>query len=152
MSDKIWLIKSGKRLHLNEADMLRRTNARSARQEILEYELKSSQKSSDYYKTKDRDNQLKTVLGELDKSEISILNLINLYDKYTPDGKKHSHHLTNEVLTEKSVKIENLRKYQNSKSEISRILINEKSHFLSISNSVEWLTAVLSCHNFNNHI
>ncbi len=155
-SNKIWIIKTGRSLHLcrNEADMLRRTNSTSTRQEILEYNLISSQKVTDFYKARDRDNQLKTILGELDKSEVSIVNLINLYDKYAPEGKTYKNHYlsTEETTTDKSLKLAKLRKYQNSKIEISRILIKEKKHFMTLSTEVEWLTAILSCHNFTDHI
>lgn len=149
--DKIWIIKQGNRYRLcrNEREMIRRSSSTSTSQEILEYELTSSSKTSEYFKTKDRDSQLKSILGELDKSEQAIIDLITLYEKLAEDGSKWK--MSNVLYTQKEVWLDRLRKYQGDKKGVASILINNKEYFLNISHSVEWLRAVLLCHNFTNH-
>lgn len=45
-----------------------------------------------------------------------------------------------------------LKKFQTEPKEIARILVNEKRYFIrEVSDSVEWLTAILKVHNFRDH-
>lgn len=152
--EKVWIIRNGKsyRLCRSEQDMLKRASMSSDIQEILEYQLTSQSKSSDYFKSKERDNQLKSILGELDKSEQSISDLISLYEKLAPDGRqlKRWDHLsrTHIISTEKENWLGRMRKFQNNKKAFVSLLINYKRHFFTLSNEVEWLKSILSCHNF----
>ena len=53
---------------------------------ILEYELKSSTTASDYFKSKERDTQLRSILGELSDHEVNAQNLINMYEELGKDS------------------------------------------------------------------
>ena len=128
--------------------MLRRTSIDNPNQEILEYTLNSQCKASDYYKTKERDSQLKSILGELDKSEQNIINLINLYEQIAPEGRKN----TWSNKTEKDNWLGRMKKYQGDKKAFATLLINDKKYFFTISDSIEWVKAILLVHNFNNHV
>ena len=147
--EKIWIVKQGRHLRLckTEREMLRRTSI-DGNQEILEFTLTSQCKASDYFKTRERDSQLKSILGELDKSEQNIIDFIALYEQIAPDGRKN----TWSNKTEKDTWLGKLKKYQGDKKGFAALLINDKKYFFTISDSVEWMKAILLVHNFNNHI
>ncbi len=140
--DKIWIIKQGRsyRMCRNERDMIRRTSATSTTQEILEYTMVGSSKAVDYFKSKERDTQLKSILGELGKTEQAIHELISLYEKITPDG------------NEKIRYLDRMKRFQGDKKAFSSLLVSNKKYFLNISTDVEWLRSILLCHNFTSHL
>jgi len=81
--DKIWIVynkgsyKKKYKIYKTEADMVKNVSNTST-STILEYELKSSNIASDYFKSKERDTQLRTILGELSKESIDILTKLNI--------------------------------------------------------------------------
>lgn len=68
--DKIWIIKNNSKykkkfnVYKKESDLLKVISSDS-NAVILEYELKSSVNASDYITSKDRDTQIRSLLGEL---------------------------------------------------------------------------------------
>lgn len=151
--EKVWILKSKYSFKLckNEADLLRRITKNST-QEILEFELKSSTSASDYLLSKERDIQLKSVLGELSDYEQNVNNLIVLYEELAPDGKEftqwNSTRSNREKVTEKSSWISRLKKWQDNKTQFKNLLVDNKSYFLNLSSDKRWLVALLKCHNF----
>jgi len=91
--DKIWIIKGRSKyvkkftVYKNESDLLKDIHSDFDLQ-ILEYELKSSSEVSDYLLSKERDKQLRQVLGELSKEESAIQKFIKMYEELAPEGKE----------------------------------------------------------------
>lgn len=135
--EKIWIIKRGnsKKLCRNEADMIRR--AYNPGNEILEYELKSRQTVSDYFKTKERDDQLKEILGDLTQEEINIQNFVTSLSKI--------------VDKDRSKILDTLKKHRGNSKEIKRIIINSKKYLFTLSTDLDWIISILKCHNFSNY-
>ncbi len=161
--EKIWIIKGSKyskkhRIYKKETDLLKAISKDSSL-EILEYELKSSVKSSDYIKQKERDTQLRSLLGELSKDEESVVNFINLYEELAPDGKKFKRKIwqdnsIKEIETSRKLEmLNNLRKLQVDKNSIIKIIKDNKKYFFKeVSNNVDWYFSILKVHNFRDHI
>lgn len=156
----IWILndksqRQNVKIFRNESQLLKNIS-KDSDQEILEYELKSSIKSKDYFKTKDRDIQLRSCLGELSKSEESIINLISMYESIAPENKFTKKSWNGTVIGEFSQKqemIETMKKYQSDKKSFSQFIINNKKHFINdVSHSVDWYIQLLKVHNFMNHI
>ncbi len=151
--NKIWIIKSrySWRLCKSERELLKRIGKNSTL-EVLEFDLKSQQKATDYLTSKERDHQLRVVLGELSEFEKKAVDLISLFEKIAPDGKEAITYNrdTNQriISTEKASWISRLKKWQNDQKGFKQLLIDNKTYFLQISNSVEWLSTLLKCHNF----
>lgn len=148
--DKIWIIynkgsyKKKYRILKNEADIVKNVND-SDRYIIMEYELKSSVVASDYMKIKERDTQLRTVLGELSDHEVNSMKLIDLYDSLVPVD-------PNDRYNHKQSEIKHLKKISSDKKAFANYLINHKSHFFKVSDSLEWMLAILKCHNFQDYV
>jgi len=160
MSNTIWMLKDNKqkqnvKIFRTESQLLK-SISKDSDQEILQYELKSSIKSRDYFKTKDRDIQLRSCLGELNKSEESIINFISMYESIAPENKYTKKSWNGSVLGEFSQKqnmIEEMKKYQSDKKSFSQFIINNKKYFINdVSHSVDWYTQILKVHNFMSHI
>ncbi len=86
---------------------------------------------------RDRDNQLKTILGETDKYEEAISNFKVKFEEIAEDtqGKRH-------ILS--TLKIIGL-----NKKDFSNMATGSKSYLLfEVSDSVEWYQTLLKCHNF----
>jgi len=151
--NKIWILKSkySWKLCKTEEDLLRRIT-KSSSLEVLEFELKSSSKANDYLLSKERDIQLKSVLGELTQFEIDAQNLISLYEELAPDGKEvwywNSSFTEKLKSTEKLSWVGRLRKWQDNKSQFKKILVDHKHYFLELSSDLRWMVALLKCHNF----
>lgn len=153
---KIWILdtKYGKKKKVfNSESQLLKNISTNSDQVILEYELVSSVKSSDFFKTKERDIQLRSVLGELDKKEESIGELISLYEEVAPDlVEKGRRVYVNGSIVQipfKQTMIGQMKKYQSDKKSFCDLLIKNKIHFISqVSDSVEWYTKLLKVHNF----
>jgi hypothetical protein len=162
--DKIWIIKSSSRytkkftIYKKESDLLKAIS-QDSNLDILEYELKSSVKSSDYIKSKDRDIQLRSVLGELSGDEVNIERFITLYEQLAPEGKEYEKiywdngQLTRFNTTVKAEFLKRLKKFSTEKKEIVNIIKKDKKYlFNKVSNEVQWYLSILKLHNFRDHI
>ena len=92
--NKIWIVinnasyRKKQKIYTTESSLLKAINP-SLDQEIFEYDLVSSTTSEDYLKGRNRDTQLRSVLGELDTKEESAIKLIAYYNDVAPDGKTY---------------------------------------------------------------
>jgi len=158
--DKIWIIQSGSRyqkkfrIYQKESQLLKAIS-KDKNATILEYDVVSKVTAEDFLTSRERDTQLRSVLGELDKKEQAVLDFINLYEKIAPVGKEFKKRISWHESIETSTKeqmLNRLKKFQTEPKEIAKILVNEKRYFIrEISESTEWLTAVLRVHNFRDH-
>jgi hypothetical protein len=151
--DKIWILKSkySYKLVKTEADLLRRIHKNSSF-EVLEFDLKTSTRASDYLLSKERDLQLKSVLGELSEFEQLADDLIKLYEELAPDGRISMHYNrdTHQRIetTEKSSWLSRMKKFQDNKVQFKKLITDEKDYFLGVSYDLRWMKALLKCHNF----
>lgn len=162
--DKIWIIKSPSRytkrftVYKKESDLLKAISVDS-NLEILEYELKSSVRASDYIKSKDRDIQLRSVLGELSDDEIAIEKFITLFEQLAPVGKEYEKRYWegNNWLSVKTSKkeefLKKIKKFSTDKKQIVRLITDNKKYLISgVSQEVEWYLSILRLHNFRDYI
>ncbi len=151
--EKIWILKSkySYKLCKSEADLLRRINKNST-QEVLEFELKTNCRAGDYLLSKERDLQLKSVLGELSQFEQCAIELIALYEELAPNGKEfmqwNSTRTDKEKFTEKLSWLSRMKKWQDNKVQFKKLITDEKDYFLGVSYDLRWMKALLKCHNF----
>ncbi len=152
--DKLYVLKLRNTIHYckSKRDLLRRIS-NSSGYEVYEYDLVSKSKASDFLKQSERDQQLRSVLGESSPFESSALELISHYERIAPDGnmvKRWSIATSSfELIKEKEVKLQLLKKFSTDKEEFKKILIDWKSYLFCISQDVDWLLSILKCHNFN---
>ena len=162
--DKIWIIKSNSRytkkftVYKKESDLLKAISADS-NLEILEYELKSSVIASDYIKSKDRDIQLRSVLGELSDDEINIERFITIFEQLAPVGREYEkkYREGNNWISLKTSKkdefLKNIKKFSTDKKQIARIIKDNKKYLISeVSQEVEWYLSILKLHNFRDYM
>lgn len=157
--DRIWIIKTNNRYQkkytiYREESKLLKAISKDTDCSILEYKLQSETKSSDYLLSKDRESQLKSVLGELTEKEQACIDFINLYEKEAPVGKEFKKYVSWNNYIDTSTKNETLsklRKLQSEPKEVARILSKEKEHFINILQTPEWYLAILKVHNFRDH-
>lgn len=153
--DKIWILKSkySWKLCKSEADLLRRIHKNSTL-EVLEFELKNRSRAGDYLLSKERDLQLKSVLGELSEFEQLAAELITLYEELAPEGKVsilYNRDIHQRVeTTEKSSWLSRMKKFQDNKIQFKKLITDEKDYFLGVSYDPRWMKALLKCHNFLN--
>jgi len=154
--DKIWIVRNKNsyakkfKIYKSEAELLKVIGIDS-NVEILEYNLDNIKTAADFFKNRDRDLQLRNILGELDKFEQCAADLISLYDELAPIGRtiKRFRHPD---ITEKEIMLSKLKKYQSERKLFSKFLVDNKKQLFSISNEVRWYKAILLCHNFRDHI
>lgn len=145
--DKIWIVynkgsyKKKYKIYKTEADLVKNVSNTST-STILEYELKSSTTASDFFLSKERDTQLRTILGELADHEVNGQNLIDLYDQL---GKGNRYNSKNGIINQ-------LKKLLVDKKSFSSYLVRNKKTFFQVSDSLEWILAILKCHNFQDHV
>lgn len=151
--DKIWVIKSrySWKLCKSESDLLKRIG-KNSEIEVIEYTLKSHQKARDFLLSRERDLQLRSVLGELSDFEKRSTDLISAFEKLAPIGRvsiqyNRDTHKRYET-TEKDSWIARLKKFQDNEKAFKGLLIDNKKYFLQVSDSTEWLCHLLKCHNF----
>jgi hypothetical protein len=162
--DKIWIIKSPSRytkkftVYKNEGDLLKAISVDS-NLEILEYELKSSVRASDYIKSKDRDIQLRSVLGELSDDEIAIEKFITLFEHLAPVGKEYvkkyweGNNWVSFQTSSKDEFLKKLKKFSTDKKQIVKIITDNKKYLISkVSQEVEWYVSILRLHNFRDYV
>jgi len=84
----------------------------------------------------ERDLQLKSLLDQLDPMDNAVLTIVNMYPTLENDVKKRGNilHGLNNIKFE----IDSFKKY----------IIDHKGYFLSLSNDLEWIKAILTIHNF----
>lgn len=149
--DKIWIVynkgsyKKKYKIYKTEADMSKNVSDTST-STILEYELKSSTVASDYFKSKERDTQLRTILGELSDHEVNAQNLIDMLEKSTDEI------VVSRTRYNKKGIINQLKKLLIDKKSFASYLVRNKEYFFKVSDSLEWILAILKCHNFQDHI
>lgn len=86
---------------------------------------------------RDRDNQLKTILGEADKYEEAIANFRAKFEEIATDTQSKRYILSN-------LKIIGL-----NKKDFSNMATSSKNYLLfEVSDTVEWYQTLLRCHNF----
>lgn len=145
--DKIWIVynkgsyKKKYKIYKTEADLVKNVSNTSP-STILEYELKSSTTASDFFLSKERDTQLRTILGELASHEVTGQNLIDLYEQLGKDDRYNT----------KKGRLNQLKKLLVDKKSFSSYLVRNKKEFFQVSDSLEWILSILKCHNFQDHI
>jgi hypothetical protein len=145
--EKIWVVykkvRYGNRapqIFKSEADMLRKIH-NTQNWTIYEYDLRSTQTAADFLKAKERDTQVRSVLGELEVWEENALKLVEMYDSLVPVNPADRHSTRESTIAE-------MKRLVGDKKAFCNYLINKKKHFFKVSHSVEWLVAILRCHNF----
>lgn len=147
--DKIFLLynkssyKKKWRIYKSEAELIKNINPSTAG-EIFEYQLASKTAASEYFKSKERDTQLRNILGELSESETSSMELIQLFETLAVDNPTDRHN-------RKTTHLNNLRKFVGDKKSFVNYLIDNKKYFFKVSSSLEWVLAILKCHNFQSY-
>lgn len=119
-------------------------------------------KIEDDRKKNERDIQLKTLFNELTDKEESIFKFIDLYKKYNADvysmelPKKYSYEYYHETKYKRPLLVngitKELEKNKYDAKEFSKIIVNNKNHFIRTSNDLEWHVTLLKCHNFMSYI
>ena len=86
---------------------------------------------------RDRDNQLKTILGEADKYEEAISNFRAKFEEIATESRSKAHILS-------QLKIIGL-----NKKDFSNMATNSRNYLLfEVSDTLEWYQTLLRCHNF----
>jgi hypothetical protein len=126
----------------NEKALMKTINENSVG-EIFEFEFKNSYQASEYFKNtikeRERDTQLKVILGESDKYEEAILNFKSKLEELGESNRQR-----NSIL-------EKLRVHGCNKDTFKDIINNYRLKnfiLMSVSDTVEWYEVVLRCHNF----
>jgi hypothetical protein len=143
--DKIYFLKrkwGGGKFFRNQKALMKAINE-NTNTEVYVFELKEVLTASDFFKgtikTRDRDIQLKSLLGEADKYEEAILNFKRMLEEIGESNRS------------RNVILEKIRVLGPSKDTFNEIVNNYrlKNYILmNVSNSVEWYETVLRCHNF----
>lgn len=156
--DKIWIVynkgsyKKKYKIYKTEAEVSKNVADTSA-SIILEYELKSSTVASDYFKSKERDTQLRTILGELSEHEVNGQNLIDMYEQLGKnDGYNSVFFSTADKDRKTFLTIYQLKKLLVDKKSFASYLVRNKKYFFQVSDSLEWILTILKCHNFQDHV
>ena len=154
--DKIWILKEGRRkkqrIYKSEKELLKAISPDST-QEIFEYSLVTTSRSCDFFKERERDIQIRTVLGELNDNEENSVNLISYFSENAPDGKEIKLYRgfgKYDISNEKSEKLKMLKKYQSDKTAFCNFITKNKGYFVSCLTTVEWYKVLLKCHRFIN--
>lgn len=145
--DKIWIVYNNRsynkkyKIFKTEAELVKNISNNSS-STILEYELKSSTTVSDFFLSKERDTQLRSILGELSDHEVNAQNLIKIYEELGKDQRYYN----------KIIIMNQLKKISDDKKSFSSYLVKNKGYFFQVSDSLEWILSILKCHNFREHI
>jgi hypothetical protein len=144
-NNKIFFLKrkwGGGKFFRNQKSLLKAINE-NTNTEVYVFELKEKLMASDFFKgtikTRDRDIQLKSLLGETDKYEEAILNFKRMLEEIAPNERS------------RNVILEKIRVLGPSKDTFNEIVNNYrlKNYILmNVSDTVEWYETVLRCHNF----
>jgi len=141
---KIWHVKgrygSGKWFKTEKAFL---SNVREDdTREVFVYQLLDSGIAGEVKKRtiteRDRDNQLKTILGEADKYEEAISNFRAKFEEIAEEDTQGKRYILS------TLKIIGL-----NKKEFSNMATGSRNYLLfEVSDSVEWYQTLLRCHNF----
>lgn len=140
---KIWYVKGrygGGKWFKTEKAFLSNVREDDTR-EVFVYQLIDSGVAGEVKRStiteRDRDDQLKTILGETDKYEEAISNFRTKFEQIADDSNDKT-----KILYE--LKIIGL-----NKKEFSNMATNNRNYLLfEVSDSVEWYQTLLRCHNF----
>lgn len=140
---KIWHVKGrygGGRWFKTEKTFLANVRDDDSR-EVYVYQLLESGTAGELKKStimeRDRDDQLKTILGEADKYEEAISAFRAVFSEIAPESNDKKN-------VERMLKIIGL-----NKKDFSSMATNMKNYLLfEVSDSVEWYQTLLKCHNF----
>jgi hypothetical protein len=154
---KIWIVinnnsyrNSKYKVYKSETQLIKALSATDKNKEILEFDLISKSNVGDFFTQRERDSQLRAILGELDGKEESAIELVSLYEKLAPVGRAIKRGYGSNIVetTSKEIMLNNMRKLQMDKKAFSALLVRDKRHFFKINDSVDWYKAILKCHNF----
>lgn len=144
-NNKVYFLKrrwGGGKFFRNQKSLMKAINE-NTNTEVFVFELKETLIASDLFKgtikERDRDIQIKSILGETDKYEEAILNFKRMLEETAPSERS------------RNVILEKLRVLGCNKDTFSEIVGNYRLKnyiLLHVSNSVEWYQTVLRCHNF----
>ena len=140
---KIWHVKgrygSGKWFKTEKAFL---SNVREDdTREVFVYQLIDSGVAGEVKRStiteRDRDNQLKNILGEADKYEEAISNFRANFEEIATESRSKTHILS-------QLKIIGL-----NKKDFSNMATNSRNYLLfEVSDTLEWYQTLLRCHNF----
>jgi len=160
MMNKIWVIINNNsyrnqryKIYKTETQLIKAVSPTDKNKEILEFDLISKSSVSDFFTQRERDGQLRAILGELESKEEGAIELIAMYDKVAPDGRviKRGYGSNATEITYKEIMLGNMKKYQMDKKAFSSLLVKEKKHFFGLSSEVDWYKSILKCHNFRDN-
>ena len=160
MMNKIWVIINNNsyrnqryKIYKTETQLIKAISPTDKNKEILEFDLISKSSVSDFFTQRERDNQLRAILGELESKEEGAIEFITMYEKIAPDGRviKRGYGSNSTETTYKEIMLGKLKKYQMDKTAFSGLLVKEKKHFFDISTDVDWYKSILKCHNFRDN-
>jgi len=146
---KIWIIRQsyGKTIIVDKEVALLSKIHDGMGANIEEYELLSSVSVPDFLKARERDAQLKGILGELDKNQLAIQEFISLFDKIAEDVERTSR-WGGKIESEKQLKLKQLKKFQLETTKFKAYIKKEIKYFTHVSLEQEWFIAILKVYNF----
>ena len=140
---KIWFVKgtySKGKVFKTEQSFLNAVRDDDKRQvfifELVESGISGEIKQS-IINSRDRDNQLKNILGETNKYEKAIIEFKSKFSEIAPDSNY------------KKIVLRKFKLIGLDKKEFSKMAIEFRRYLLfEVSNTVEWYETLLRCHNF----
>lgn len=146
--DKAWVVeykrgsKKRRAFYNTETELLK--NIKSYKNaDVIEYSVVSAQSAESYLSSRERDIQLRTILGDLSKAEESSFNLIRLLESLPDDP--------NDRYSNRKKILNRLKLISQDKKAVAAILVKNKKFLFNLCDSVEWLVAILRCHNFTTY-
>ncbi len=144
-NNKVFFLKKrwgGGKFFRNQKALMKAINE-NTNTEVFIFEFKETVLASDLFKgtikERDRDIQIKSILGETDKYEEAILNFKRMLEETAPSERS------------RNVILEKLRVLGCNKDTFNEIVNNYRMKnyiLMNVSSSVEWYETVLRCHNF----
>jgi len=136
------LYKCGHRYFKTEKELLRYIDGRP-RHSVIIYEELESVNASDYKRRtlqeRDRDIQLRSILGELDTFEQDYIVFLEMYRKIAPEN------------DEKTKLLRDLNLIGANKKSFSALITRYKKYLMTVSTDTEWYKALFKCHNFRDY-
>jgi hypothetical protein len=154
--DKIWIVKNKRsyakkfRIYKSESELLKVINIDSD-VDILEYNLDNKKSAADFFKERDRDIQLRNILGELNKDEEFAVEFISLYEELATDTKVVKRWGRPDIKY-KEIVLNKLKKFQTDKKVFAKFIVDNKKYFFTVSTKIKWYKSILKCHNFRDSI
>lgn len=160
MMNKIWIVINNNsyrnqryKVYKTETQLVKAVSPTDKNKEILEFDLISKSSVSDFFTQRERDGQLRAILGELEAKEEGAIELISMYEKIAPDGRtiRRGYGSNATETTYKQIMLGNMKKYQMDKKAFSSLLVKDKKYFFGLSSEVDWYKSILKCHNFRDN-